>query len=238
MPINFPVLGVIFGAAFMQSLVGFGSAMVATALLPQWLGLREAVPLVTLVVITLEATLLLRYRAAVNWRSIWRLGVGMVLGAPIGVWALNQLEPRFLIPVLGGVIVAYAVYALMDWRLPELRSQRWAWGVGLVAGVLEGLFSFSGPPLIMYGQCRRWASDEFKGNLQVLFLLNHLITIASRAITGAFTPAILSNYLISLPAIGLGVGAGLIISGLIRPNVFRKLGLATLLLVGVRQFLP
>ncbi len=126
----------------------------------------------------------------------------------------------------------------MDWKLPELHSQGWAWGVGLAAGVLEGLFSFSGPPLIMYGQCRRWTSDEFKGNLQVLFLLNHLVTVVSRAITGAFTPAVLSHYLTSVPAIALGVGAGLLISGLIRPNVFRKLGLATLLLVGVRQFLP
>jgi hypothetical protein len=237
MPINFPVLGVIFGAVFMQSLVGFGSAMVATALLPQWLGLREAVPLVTLVVITLEAILLVRYRSAVQWRSIWQTGAAMMLGAPIGVWALNQLEPRFLIPVLGGVIVAYAVYALMDWKLPELRSQRWAWGVGLVAGVLEGLFSFSGPPLVIYAQCRRWASDEFKGNLQVLFLLNHLIVITSRALTGAFTPLVLRYYLISLPVIGLGVGIGLIVGRLIRPSVFRKLGLVTLLLVGVRQFL-
>ena len=151
----FPVLGVIFGAAFMQSLVGFGSAMVATALLPQWLGLKEAVPLVTLIALTLEVVLLIRYRLAVQWRSLWQLGAGMILGAPIGVWALNRVEPRYLLPVLGGVTIAYAVYALLDWRLPALHNPRWAWGVGLVAGVLEGLFSFSGPPLIIYGQCRR-----------------------------------------------------------------------------------
>jgi uncharacterized protein len=236
MPVLLPLLAVIFGAAFMQSLVGFGSAMVAMALLPQWLGLRASAPLVTLVAITLEAALLVRHRAAVQWRSIWPLGVAMMAGAPLGVWALNALDPRALIPVLGGVIVAYALYALFNFRLPELRDPRWGWGVGLVAGALEGLFSFSGPPIIIYGQCRKWEANAFKGNLQALFLLNHLIVIVSRAATGAFTPSVLRNYLASLPGLALGVGAGLIVAGLIRPGAFRKLGLITLLLVGARQF--
>ena len=51
------ILAVIFGAALMQSLVGFGSAMVAMALLPQWLGLRASAPLITLVGATLEIAL-------------------------------------------------------------------------------------------------------------------------------------------------------------------------------------
>jgi uncharacterized protein len=236
MTVVLPLLVVIFGAAFMQSLVGFGSAMVAMALLPQWLGLRESAPLVTLVAITLEAVLLVRHRAAVQWRSIWPLGLAMMAGAPVGVWALNQLEPRFLVPVLGAVIVAYALYALFDCRLPELHGRGWGWGVGLVAGVLEGLFSFSGPPIIIYGQCRRWEANAFKGNLQALFLLNHLIVIASRAVTGAYTLAVWHNYLTSLPALALGIAAGLIVGRLIRPGAFRKLGLVTLLLVGARQF--
>jgi uncharacterized protein len=177
MPIDLPIFTVIFGAVFMQSLVGFGSAMVAMALLPQWMSLKEAAPLVSLIVITLEGILLLRYRTAVQWRSIWQLGLAMAMGAPVGVWVLGRVDSRSLIPLLGGVIVAYALYALLNWRLPELTDRRWAWGFGFVAGVLEGLFSFAGPPVIIYGQCRRWGPSEFKGNLQALFLLDHLIVI-------------------------------------------------------------
>jgi uncharacterized membrane protein YfcA len=236
MPIEVPIFTVIFGAVFMQSVVGFGSAMIAMALLPQWLGLKDAAPLVSLIVITLEGILLVRYRAAVQWRSIWQIGLAMALGAPLGVWALGRVDSRLLLPVLGGVIVAYALYALLNWRLPELTGRRWAWGFGFVAGVLEGLFSFAGPPVIIYGQCRRWGPSEFKGNLQALFLLDHLIVISSRAIAGAYTPAVLRHYLISLPALALGVGVGLIVARVIQPGVFRTLALATLLVVGVRLF--
>jgi len=71
----------------------------------------------------------------------------------------------------------------------------------------------------------------------VLFLLNHLIVIASRAATGAFTPAVLRYYLASLPAIALGVGIGLLVGSLFRPSTFRWAGFVALLLVGARQFL-
>jgi len=128
------------------------------------------------------------------------------------------------------------LYALLNWRLPELTDRRWAWGFGFVACVLEGLFSFAGPPVIIYGQCRRWGPSEFKGNLQALFLLDHLIVITSRVVAGAFTATVLRNYLASLPAIALGVGAGLIVAGVIRPGAFRKLALTTLLVVGARLF--
>ena len=147
----------------------------------------------------------------------------MALGAPLGVWALGRVDSRFLLPVLGGVIVAYALYALLSWRLPELTGRRWACGFGFVAGVLEGLFNFAGPPVIIYGQCRRWGPSEFKGNLQALFLLDHLIVITSRAIAGAYTATVLRNYLTSLPSLALGVG--LIVARVIQPGVFRTLAL-------------
>ncbi len=236
MPIELPILTVIFGAVFMQSLVGFGSAMVAMVLLPQWMSFKEVAPLVTLMAVTLEGILLVRYRAAVQWRSIWQLALAMAIGAPIGVWALGQLDSRVLIPVLGSVVVAYALYALLDFRLPELLDRRWAWGFGVTAGVLEGLFSFAGPPVIIYGQCRRWTPNEFKGNLQALFLLDHLVVITSRVVAGAYTMTVLRTYLISLPAIALGIAVGLIVAGFIRPGAFRKLALITLLVVGARLF--
>jgi hypothetical protein len=61
-----------FPGCFPQSLSGFGSALVAMALLP---GLMASgwPPLVAAMAMTVEGCLLLRYRAALNLRAVWRL---------------------------------------------------------------------------------------------------------------------------------------------------------------------
>jgi len=71
---------VVFVAGFTQSLSGFGSALVAMAVLPGLLGLRTAIPLVAMIAMSVEATLLLRYRSALNLRAVWRLAVASLIG--------------------------------------------------------------------------------------------------------------------------------------------------------------
>jgi uncharacterized membrane protein YfcA len=227
-------LGVVFAAVLMQSLVGFGSAMVAMALLPYRLGLPVAAPLVALIAATLEALVLVRYRESLNWRAIWQLSMGMVAGVPLGVLALSRVEARILLPVLGGVIVAYALYALLDWRLPELRDSRWAFGFGLLAGLLGGAYNVSGPPVIAFGHCRRWPPPEFKGNLQAFFLVGDALVVVGHAAMGNLTSVVWRNYLLALPAIALGVVAGLALDRFIRPQAFRRLALIVLVVLGTR----
>jgi uncharacterized membrane protein YfcA len=224
----------IFAAVLLHCLAGFGSSMVAMAVLPRWMDLREAAPLVSLVVATLEVILLLRYHGALKLRALWRMGAGMLVGAPIGVWALERLDPRLLTYGLGLLIVAYAAYGLLNWHVPELVDQRWGLVFGLLAGTLAGLFNFAGPVVVIYGQCRRWDLDEFKGNLQALFLVNQSVVIVNRAIVGAFTPIIWHDYLISLPVIALGTAVGFWLGRFVSPSTFRKLVLVLLLILGAQ----
>jgi hypothetical protein len=105
---------VAFLAAFTQGLTGFGSALVAMAVLPGLLGIRVAAPLVALMAGTIEGVLLARYRHAFNLRAVWRLVLAMLLGVPLGIFALRQVEERLVLAILGLVIAGYALYALLN----------------------------------------------------------------------------------------------------------------------------
>jgi len=231
---NLATIVAIFAAVLLHCLAGFGSSMVAMAALPRWMDLREAAPLVSLVVATLEVVLLLRYHGALKLRSLWQMGLGMVAGAPIGVWALDRLDPKYLVYALGLSIAGYAVYGLLNLRMPQLLDPRWGMAFGLVAGILAGLFNFAGPVVVIYGQCLRWDLDEFKGNLQALFLVNQSVVIINRAIVGAYTPVVWHDYLISLPVIALGLVLGFWLVPFVNPNIFRKLVLVLLLILGAQ----
>ena len=230
----FWIVAVIFCAAFTQSLTGFGSALVAMAVLPGLIGIRTAAPLVALMAITLESLLLVRHHTAFNLHAVWRLALASALAIPVGMLILRQLNEKLALAALGVVICAYALYALLNFKLPRLEHPMWAYGFGLLAGLLSGAYNTGGPPAVVFGNCQRWPPSEFKGNLQGFFLVNDVLVITSHALSGHVTATVLRDYLLALPAVAAGVLLGSWIDRYLDPIVFRRIVLVLLLLVGLR----
>ena len=228
---------VIFFAGFTQSLAGFGSALISMAVLPQLLGIQTTAPMVALMAATIELVLLLHFRSALDVRAVWRLAVASIAGIPLGIYALRNFDERFILSVLGIVLMGYALYALLSPKLPELRHAAWAYGLGFLAGMLGGAYNTAGPPVIVYGDCRRWRPDEFKSNLQGFFLLNDALVILTHAASNNLTPLVWQNYLMALPVLGLGMWLGLRLDSRLNPVLFRKVVLSLLVVLGLRLVL-
>jgi hypothetical protein len=231
------VASIFFLAAFTQSVSGFGLGLVSMALLPLMIDVRVAVPLVTLAAICVEFTLLLRYRRALNLRAVTRLVVAALVGIPIGLFALKNVDGQIILRLLGVVLAVYAAYALLNLRLPAIQNQRWAYGFGFVSGILTGLYNTGGPPLVIYGTCRRWSPDEFRGNLQGIFIITSCLTIAGHALSQNYTSTVWQHFLAAVPAILAGLLIGYFAARHINPTTFRKIVLVLLGLLGLRLLL-
>ena len=225
---------VVFLAAFTQSLSGFGLALVSMALLPAVIGIRVATPLVALVAIVIEVVLIVRYRESLEVHAIWKVVLAAVIGTPLGVLFLSRMDERIALTVLGVVIAGYAVYALLGLKLPLLENPFWAYLSGLLGGILGGAYNTSGPPVIVYGDCRRWSPDVFKSNLQGYFIVSSLVVAGSHALSGNFTPLVWRTFWWSLPFIGIGLIAGLSLDRWLNPVTFRRVVLVLLVLMGIR----
>lgn len=116
------VLVIILLAAVVQSISGFGSGLVAMSLLPGIIDIRLAAPLVAAVSIIVNATLAIYYRQAFNLHTVSRLTIASLIAIPLGVLALQKVEESFILTFLGVVIVSYALYSLLELRLPKLNS--------------------------------------------------------------------------------------------------------------------
>ncbi len=229
------ILFVVFGAVLAQSMVGFGSAMIAMGVLTPLLGLSTAAPLVALIAATLELAVLVVYRAALNWRAVWRLILGSIIGIPFGMLIVQYVDQRIALGVLGGVICTYVVYAWLGRKPPTLSATTvWTYGAGLIAGALGGAYNISGPPVILYGDCRRWPPEEFKGNLQAFFLASDALVVLFHAWAGNLTTAVWTNYAFTVPVIGLAVWLGVRWSRRIAGHQLRQLTLGLMMLVGLR----
>lgn len=229
-------LGVIFLAVFTQTVAGFGSGLVAMALLPSMLGLRVAAPVVALMSVTLEAILLIRHRDAINPHAVWRLIIGALAGIPLGIFFLRSVDEKLALGVLGFVILGYALYALGNFRIPQV-APRWSYLFGFVAGLFGGAYNSSGPAVVIYGNSQHWEPPEFKGNLQSFFILNSAMTALLHALAGNLTSVVLHDYALSLPLILLGLVAGFVLEHWLSPARFRNIVLLLLIPLGLRMLL-
>lgn len=225
---------VVFLAAFTQSLSGFGLALVSMALLPSMVGIHTATPLVALVAVVIEAVLLLRYRQALDVHAIWRVVLAALIGTPLGVLFFSRVDENLALSILGIVISGYALYALLGLKLPQLEGSLWAYSAGLVGGLLGGAYNTSGPPVIVYADCRRWPPDVFKSNLQGYFIISSLAIMATHIVNGNITPTVLETFWWTLPFISVGLLAGLSLDRWLNPTIFRRVVLVLLVLMGGR----
>ncbi|GJM42252.1 MAG: UPF0721 transmembrane protein [Ardenticatenaceae bacterium] len=225
---------IVFLAIFVQSASGFGLALVSMPLLVGVIGVGTATPLVAVIAFTAEIFLLRRYWYALNFSAVKQISLASIMGIPLGVFVLRTVDGRIVTAILGVVVTGYALYALFTPRLPQLRQSGWAYGFGFIGGVLSGAYNTSGPPVIIYGTCRRWEPAMFKGNLQAYFFLNSLFTLSAHAISGNFSAVVWQNYLWALPGIGLGLILGRLVDGRVSPERFRQGVLVLLVLLGIR----
>jgi uncharacterized membrane protein YfcA len=171
-------------------------------------------------------------------RPFWRVLIGTALGAPLGVLLIAKLDARIILTALGLFLIAYAVYNLFNLRLPEIRQPKWDFSFGLASGILGGAYNTGGPPLVIYGTSLGWTSEEFKANLQALFMLNSILVIILHVIAGHIDTLVLENLAISIPVIVVGTALGFWLSRYVNEAFFRRGVLVLLLIVGIRLLLP
>ncbi|MFQ5422119.1 MAG: sulfite exporter TauE/SafE family protein [Anaerolineae bacterium] len=224
-------------ATFVQGAAGFGMALVSMPMLVYFLGIRTATPLVALIGIATEVVMLVYYREALTLQDIWRLSAASLVGIPLGVWLLRRLDADVVTAVLGVILIIYALYSLGGLHLPKLANRAWAFAFGFVGGLLSGAYNTSGPPAVVYADCRRWPPAQFKSNLQGYFLLNSLMAIAVHGLSGNLTTAVWHNFWLGLPTAVLGLALGVRLDNHINPARFRQMVLVLLVVLGVRLVL-
>jgi uncharacterized membrane protein YfcA len=206
------------------------------------IGIHQATPLVALVMATIEIFLLAHYRKALKITAIWPIIASSIFGIPLGIYFLSRVDQKISMMVLGIIIVTYALYAFMEAftdliRLPQLKHAAWTYLSGFLAGILGGAYNTSGPPVIIYGHSKRWPTAEFKSNLQGFFVVSSLIIVLGHAWNRNFSATILGYFLWSIPAMMIGIIAGTRLDKYIKPEIFRRVVLVLLLIMGMRLIL-
>lgn len=201
-PLLLPVIGITFAATLVRSTFGFGEALVAVPLLALVIPIQVAVPLATLLSITVAGLILTQDWRKVHARSAWWLVLPTFFGIPLGLLVLTTMPQSAVKAAMAAVIIAFSSFCLFGRWKPHLPDDRLAWAFGLGAGVLGGAYGMNGPPLVVYATLRRWTPEYFRATLQGYFLPASAVGMCGFCAAGLWVPEVTRYYLLSLiPAV-------------------------------------
>lgn len=218
------VAGIVLVAAALQRAVGFGFALLAVPLLAFVVPTKSAVVIVFLNGTVICAWLALRLRQGIEWATTRRLGLGAVIGAPIGVIILSIISTATLRLVLGITTCLAAIWIIVSSRLlnPEPVEPRRSttFAMGFVSGVINTSLATNGPPLVYELRRTGFQGDRFRATISAVFLLSNLIGLPLLALAGLITAFDLALTASSLLACMVGVALGARVSGRMEPSHF------------------
>ncbi len=216
-------------------LLGFGAGLIAVGTLALVMPeLRDVVVLLLLVNLPAEAYVVVSSWRHIAWRGVLLVMVGVTAGIPLGSWLLSAGDLGVLLTLLGVVLAVVGGMFLLTPDRPPRPVPAWtAPPVGLLSGVLTGLFGTGGPPLIFYYQLRGTNKTAFRGTLMAIFLLMTVVRVPSYAAFGLITAPRIWSSLAVLPAAMLGAFLGDRIHLRIDEATFRRLVSVALVVIGV-----
>jgi uncharacterized membrane protein YfcA len=189
MPLTVAVaLGAALGG-FVQGLSGFAFGLVALGIWAWSVDPTTAGPLVVFGSLVGQLLSLGTVRRGLETRRLLPFIVGGLIGVPIGVVLLRQIDPLGFKLAVGIILLIWCPTMLLLRDLPRVTGGgRWADGiVGWVGGVMGGLGGLTGPAPTLWCALRGWGRDAQRAVFQTFNLVMQIATMAAYLATGTIS---------------------------------------------------
>jgi uncharacterized membrane protein YfcA len=198
----------IFAAAVLRGFTGYGFGLAAVPLLSLALPPAKVVPFVVMLQVIAGVGGLRHAWWLCDWRAVRGLSPGLVLGIPIGVAVLTAFRADQVRLAIGGVILGSVLLLWREFRLPPAPSRVLTASVGLAAGVMSGLASMGGPPIVVYLMALSHRAAVVRASFIVYFMFAATLSLLLMVWKGLIDREILLWSLGSVPVLIAGHYAG------------------------------
>ncbi len=222
----------VLAASLVQGFLGFGYGVIVMSVLTLSHDLIHATAFVNLSSLALSLAMVSRDYRFILWPVVLRILPAMFVGMTLGLMALHELERSVMVPLLGTMIVAIAVWNLASPKLRSGTSPALDFAFGGVAGVFSGAFNTGGPPLVVHLYRRAESPVILVVTLQAIFVGAGVARALMATSQGLMPRAAAMEALYLLPVVVTGTLAGLALARRTQPERFRRAAWLALGLLG------
>ena len=226
------ILLIVFATSVVQSLVGFGFALLAVPLMIIVIDLQSAVIVSSIVGSLSNLLQCWQLRRDIDRVLAKRFLLATVLGAPIGLVLFIYANQSALKIVLG-VSILFGVAVLSRGMELQHVSSWLDWLMGAISGVLLMATSTNGPPLVFVLQARKIAPTTFRATLNLVFLVSGAFGLVMFGFAGELVVDDVKLAGAAFPAMVIGISIGTVLRKFAPQEIFKKLVLVLLTVGGV-----
>jgi uncharacterized membrane protein YfcA len=228
-------LGAVLAGALVKGVTGIGLPMVAVPLMVQVMPVPTAISLLAVPVLS-SNLFQLNDRAEVlhACRRFWALLLVMVVAVVAGALLLISLDPHLLEILMGALVIGLALFYMAKPEIGIAPAQERIASplVGLAGGLLGGLSSFYGPPLVLYLIALKLPKDRFVLTISLFYFIGQIPLYVMLGVGHLFGwSEFLASLALSVPAY-FGVQLGQTLRDRLDPLLFTRIVLAIQLVSG------
>lgn len=198
-------------SSFLQTVTGFGYAIITAPLLALVLGAKETVMLVMVTGLIIRLFLIGAAKNEGSFKAILPLISASILGAIPGAYIMTIINGEML-KVFIGIILFLAAIALWKKNIVNIKHHKAVEAVvGALSGFLATTTSINGPPVVLYylNSGAEENKTEFRGNLTRYFLLINIASIIMSVVAGTLKiKELWFHALLAIPALYIGFFLG------------------------------
>lgn len=208
-------------ATTIQGLTGFGFSLLATPILLFFLPSKLIIPLINILSLIINLILVFTYREHITFTRISRLSIGGITGISIGITLFDYLNMSILTLIAAVLTLIFSLLLLKNYQI-KLNEKAGLFPIGFLSGLLGGIISFSGLPLILFFSNQKLVKNSFKATLSAFFLIINSLALIIYLYKGIFTEELNNYLLVGLPFIIIFTTIGIFYSKKLGQDKFRK----------------
>jgi uncharacterized membrane protein YfcA len=196
-------------AGITRGFSGFGGAMIYMPLIAAIYDPRIAAVTILIVDFVSATPFAIPELKRCTWREVAPLSIAMMVGLPIGTWALLVVDPILLRWGMALLVLSLVPLLASGWRYHGAPRLSLTAGVGVFAGFTAGAVVIAGPPVILYWLGGGSSHKTLRANLMVFFMICDAALVVIYGYANLFEARPLAlSLLFGVPyLLGMGVGA-------------------------------
>ncbi|MBI5058292.1 sulfite exporter TauE/SafE family protein [candidate division KSB1 bacterium] len=217
-----------------SGIAGVGGGMLFLPILTAVVGVKLAVPYLSVLLLASNVSRAYFSREAIDWQVVRHFLLGVVPGAILGALLFTILPSFWIKKALGVYLISYVALSFTRANWPKSASLRSISWIGLPAGLVSGVVGGQGPIVTPYFLRYGLVKEGFLGTEAVGSALSHLFKLSvwapARVIGGSDLALLLPLSVLSIA--GSYFGKKLV--NRMRLQVFRAILMILLAVIGVR----
>lgn len=219
-------------AFFIKGLCGFGNTPIFNSITALSYDNKNISPIELLVGLPSNFVISIRGRKIINYGLCIRLVIFIFVGAVLGTYFLNTINPKIIKIICGIVIILVALRMIKKEDSKLFENKIFVVITSLFSGLICGLYGI-GVFMVPYVKNKSKTNNEFKSNMGFISLFENLLRVVLYVISGILTIETLKIALILIPFSILSLSLGLYVAKFVDENNAKKLAIALLIITGV-----